>query len=121
MIGVGVDLVEVDELRRALARTPTLVARLFTPGERSYAEASRDPTQRFAARFAAKEAAMKALRVGLGAIDWHDVEVVHEASGAPALRISGRAAALGEAAGASRWLVSLSHTTSTAEAIVIVQ
>ena len=118
MIGLGVDLVDVDRLRTTLARTPTLVERLFTPAERTYAEASRDPTQRYAARFAAKEAAMKALGVGLGAVDWHDVEVVRHDSGAPALRITGRAQALADDRGVQSWLVSLSHTALVAEAVV---
>jgi phosphopantetheine--protein transferase-like protein len=119
VIGLGVDLVDVGRFRRTLARTPTLTARLFTPSERSYAEEARDPTQRYAVRFAAKEAVMKALGVGLGAIDWHDVEVRRAPSGAPSLWVGGRARALADDAGVGRWLVSLTHTVSTAEAVVI--
>ena len=119
MIGLGVDLVDVDRFRRALARTPALTTRIFTPSERSYAETASDPTERYAVRFAAKEAVMKALGVGLGAIDWHDVEVRRASSGAPSLWVAGRAAALAEDAGIRCWLVSLSHTASTAEAVVI--
>jgi holo-[acyl-carrier protein] synthase len=119
--GIGVDLVDVDRMRRSLARTPTLASRLFTPDERAYAERATDPTERFAARFAAKEAVMKALGVGLGAFDWHDVEVVHAASGAPTLRVTGRAAALAADAGVTRWLVTLSHTDRTAEAVVVAE
>lgn len=119
MIGIGVDLVEVDRMRTALARTPALEARLFTEGERAYARAARDPAERFAVRFAAKEAAMKALRVGLGAIDWHDVEVVRSASGAPDLVVSGRALELAADLGVSRWLVTLTHTEVSAEAVVV--
>ncbi len=120
MIGVGVDLVEVGRFRRVLARTPSLVDRLFTADEQAYAQAARDPVERYAVRFAAKEATMKALGVGLGAIDWHDVEVVRDdGSGAPSLRVTGRAASIAEKAGANRWLVSLSHTSSTAGAVVI--
>ena len=119
MIGLGVDLVDVGRLRASLVRTPTLVQRLFTPDERTYAEASRDPAGRYAARFAAKEAAMKALGVGLGAVDWHDVEVVRKRSGAPSLRITGRAEALAEAQGVRSWQVSLSHTAAVAQAVVL--
>lgn len=119
MIGIGVDLVEVDRMRTALARTPTLEARLFTDGERAYAHAARDPAQRFAVRFAAKEAAMKALRVGVGAIDWHDVEVVRSASGAPDLVVTGRAHELACELGVTGWLVTLTHTGSMAEAVVV--
>lgn len=113
------DLVEVDRMRTVLARTPTLVERLFTPGERAYAEAAKDPSQRYAARFAAKEAAMKALGVGLGAVDWHDIEVVRSASGAPELRVTGRAYELAVDAGVRAWKVSLTHTDSMAEAVVV--
>ncbi len=119
MIGLGVDLVDVARFRRTLTRTPGLTARLFTPSERSYAETAQDPAERYAVRFAAKEAVMKALGVGLGGIDWHDVEVHRATSGAPSLRVAGRAAALADDAGVRRWLVSLSHTASTAEAVVI--
>lgn len=119
MIGIGVDLVEVDRLRATLARTPALVDRLFTEGERAYAEAAHDPTERYAVRFAAKEAAMKVLGVGLGAVDWHDIEVVRTDSGAPELRVTGRANELAVDAGIRSWKVSLSHTATMAEAVVV--
>ena len=119
MIGIGVDLVEVDQMRQALARTPTLVERLFTASEQAYASAARDPSERYAVRFAAKEAVMKALGVGLGAVDWHDIEVGRAESGAPFLTLSGRAAALALDAGVSAWKLTLSHTHQTAEAIAV--
>src|SRR5690606_17593680 len=119
VIGIGVDLVEVDRLRTILGRTPTMAERLFTPGERAYAEAANDPTERYAARFAAKEAVMKALGVGLGAVDWYDIEVVRNDQGAPELVITGRARALADAAGVSRWLLTLTHTATMAEAIAV--
>ena len=119
MIGIGVDLVEVDRMRSVLARTPTMIDKLFTPGERAYAQAANDPSERFAARFAAKEAVMKALRVGLGAVDWHDIEVIRSDSGAPELVITGRALELAADLGGSRWLLTLTHTSTTAEAIAV--
>ncbi|MCU1452931.1 MAG: acpS [Acidimicrobiales bacterium] len=119
VIGIGVDLVEVDRMRRALARTPSLAGRLFTTGERAYATAARDPAERYAARFAAKEAVMKALGVGLGAFDWHDVEVVRADSGRPSLHVSGRAAELAADLGVRSWLLTLTHTTTQAEAIAV--
>ena len=120
VIGIGVDLVDVERMRSALARTPTLAARLFSPAERAYAEAAGDPAPRYAARFAAKEAVMKALGVGLGAIDWHDVEVTRDAtSGRPSLRLSGRAAELSRSAGVCSWLLSLTHTASVAQAVAV--
>jgi holo-[acyl-carrier protein] synthase len=119
LIGVGLDAVEIGRFRDALARTPALEQRLFTDEELAYGRASRDPAPRLAARFAAKEAAMKALGVGLGAFAFHNVEVVHEPSGAPTLRVTGRAAELALAKGAATWQVSLSHTDSVALAVVI--
>ena len=121
MKGIGVDLVEVDRMRKTLARTPTLVAKMFTPGEVAYAQTANDPTERFAARFAAKEAVMKALGVGLGAVDWHDIEVVRDDAGAPHLVITGRAQALAADRGITSWLLTLTHTASMAEAIAVAQ
>ena len=119
MIGLGVDLVEVERFRTALARTPTLAAKLFTEGERGYAATARDPAERLAVRFAAKEAVLKVLGVGIGAVDWHDIEVVRTERGAPELRITGRAHELAVDAGIRSWQVSLTHTASMAEAVVV--
>jgi holo-[acyl-carrier protein] synthase len=121
LIGIGVDLVEVDRMRRTLARTPALVERLFTDAERAYCERRRDPTERFAARFAAKEAVMKALGVGLGAVGWHEVEVVRAESGRPSLALTGRAADLAVELGVVRWHLTMSHTTRVAEAIAVAE
>lgn len=119
MIGVGIDLVEVERFRTVLARTPALRERLFTAGERAYADAAKDPTERLAVRFAAKEAVMKALGVGLGAFDWHDVEVQRTGDGAPTLAVAGRAKALADDRGVTAWHLSLTHTESMAQAIAI--
>lgn len=119
MIGIGVDLVDVGRMRAALDRTPTLAGRLFTEAERSYAEQARDPSARYSVRFAAKEAVMKALGVGLGAFDWHDVEVVRSDSGAPSLVVTGRAAAIAAEAGVREWKLTLTHTDDLAEAIAV--
>jgi holo-[acyl-carrier protein] synthase len=114
MAGLGVDAVDVERFRHSLSRTPGLAERLFTPGELAYAEAKRDPAPSLAARFAAKEAVMKALGVGLGAFGFHDVEVVRADSGEPSLVLRGRAAEL--AGGQLR--LSLTHTAITAIAVV---
>lgn len=119
VIGIGVDLVDVARLRRSLERTPGLVARLFTEGERAYAEARADPSERYAVRFAAKEAVMKALGVGLGAVGWHEIEVVRAPSGQPSLALTGRAAALAAEQGVESWLLTLTHTATVAEAIAV--
>jgi len=121
MIGLGIDAVEIDRFRRVLERRPGLAVRLFTDAERAYGDCSADPVPRLAARFAAKEAAMKALGVGLGAFAFHDVEVVKADSGAPSLRVSGAAAVLAGERGVSSFLVSITHTHTTAEAIVVSQ
>lgn len=117
MIGLGTDVVDLERFRAVLERTPNLVPRLFTEGERALASSRRDPIPALAARFAAKEAVMKVLGVGLGAIDWHDVEVVREESGQPRLRITGRAAARADAAGVTGWHLSLSHSDLVAIAV----
>ncbi len=119
--GVGVDAVDVARFRTVLARRPGLARRLFTDGERSYAESGRDPGRRLAARFAAKEAVLKALGVGIGATDFHDVEVVRGADGAPHLWLAGRAAALASARGVRWWHVSLTHTDLVAVASVVAE
>jgi holo-[acyl-carrier protein] synthase len=121
VVGLGADVVEVGRMRLALDRTASLAERLFSDGERAYAFEQHDPAKSLAARFAAKEAVMKALGVGLGDIDFHDVEVVRRDDGAPQLHVRGRARALAAQRGVMRWLVSLSHTESTALAVVIAE
>ena len=116
--GVGVDAVDVGRFRSVLERRPSIGERLFTPGER---RDGRGDAQRLAARFAAKEATMKALGRGLGSMGWHDVEVVREASGAPSLRRTAAAEALAERNGVARWHVSLTHTDSVAMAMVVAE
>ena len=119
VVGVGIDLVDVRRFRESLARTPTMAARMFTEGERAYAESARDPAERYAARFAAKEAVMKALGVGLGAFGFHDVEVVRAGSGRPDLVVRAAAEALAAERGVTAWQVSLTHTATSAGAIVV--
>ena len=119
VVGLGLDAVEVDRYRRVLARTPGIAARTFTDGELAYARLVGDPTQRLAARFAAKEATLKAFGVGLGACRFHDIEVVRAAGGQPALVLRGAALDLAAARGVTRLLLSLTHTDRTAQAIVL--
>lgn len=119
VVGIGIDAVDIDRLRRVLARRHHLGARLFTPGERAYAGAARDPAPRLATRFAAKEAVMKALGVGLGAFGFHEVEVVREGTDAPRLVVRGAAARLSTQRGAARWHLSLTHTDALALAVVV--
>jgi holo-[acyl-carrier protein] synthase len=119
LIGLGLDAVDVERFRRVLQRRPSMAERLFTDGERAYSDSAADPATRLAARFAAKEAVMKALGVGLGAFGFHEVEVVRDAdTGAPSLSLTGKAAALAAEHGVTQWRVSLTHTALVAEAIV---
>jgi holo-[acyl-carrier protein] synthase len=118
-VGVGIDLVEVECLAQALERTPTLEARLFTPGELADVTSGGVRAERLAARFAAKEAALKALGLGLGGAGWHDVEVRTGPGGRPELSVTGRAADRAAEQGVDGWLVSLTHTAALAEAVVI--
>jgi holo-[acyl-carrier protein] synthase len=117
--GLGTDLVEVERFRLALARRVTLSDRLFTAGEQEYAYGQHDPVKSLAARFGAKEAAMKALGAGLGAFRFREVEVVREESGAPSLALHGAAAALAAERGVTAWQLSLTHTDATAMAVVL--
>ena len=120
VVGVGTDLVDLDRFRQAAERTPGILTRYFTESERAYAERRHDPIERYAARFAAKEAVMKALGVGLGACELADIEIVRdEDSGAPDLRLHGTAAALAAERGVIDWRISLTHTDTAAHAIVI--
>jgi holo-[acyl-carrier protein] synthase len=117
MGSVGIDLLEIDRLERALARRPRLEARLFTDAERAYAAGKARPAMHLAARFCAKEAVVKALALEV----WnpHDVEVVRDEGGAPAVRLSGRAAARASELGASV-AISLTHTRGMAGAVAMV-
>ncbi len=114
MTGVGLDLLEVERLERALERRPRLAERLFTGAEREYAATRARPAMHLAARFCAKEAVVKAL--GLGGWAFRDVEVI--ATGrAPEVRLTGKPA---ERAGARTVSISLTHTRTTAGAVAIV-
>ncbi len=121
MIGVGSDLVDIARMRAALARTPGLRERLFRPDEQAYAEQKSDPTERYAARFAAKEAVMKSLGLGLGQVAMFDIEVVRTPSGAPEVLLHGQARAVAEARGVTRFHLSLTHSQTSAHAIVVAE
>jgi holo-[acyl-carrier protein] synthase len=121
MTSVGLDVLEIDRLRTALARHPRLAERLFTDGERADVAERADPVPGLAARFAAKEALMKALGVGIGAVDFAEIEIVRTATGAPELRTRGRAAKLAAERGFDHFLVSLTHSDEVAAAIVLGQ
>lgn len=119
MLGIGIDAVDINRFRRALERTPGFRARVFTSDELESVGSKLDPAPSLAARFAAREATMKALGVGLGAFDLHDVSIVGKASGEPQLHVTGRARDLAATKGIVHWYVSLSHTAQVAVAVVV--
>jgi holo-[acyl-carrier protein] synthase len=117
MHGIGIDVLEIDRLERALERRPRLAARLFTDGERAYAEGRARPGQHLAARFCAKEAVAKAL--GLEAWSPRDVEVV--GGGADVgLRLYGAAATRARELGCEV-AISLTHARQTAAAVAVIR
>lgn len=113
--GVGIDLLEIERLERALERRPRLADRLFTEAERAYASARARPAQHLAARFCAKEAVAKAL--GLEAWSFRDVEVVAGAD-QPEVRLSGAAAERAAALGVDV-VISLTHSRGHAAAVAV--
>jgi holo-[acyl-carrier protein] synthase len=123
ILGVGTDLAEVDRIRESIARFgDRFLNRIYTPGERSYALSKANSAERFAARFAAKEAGMKAIGTGWSqGVTWHDFAVVNEISGRPTLRLSGVARQTADRLGVKRLSVSLTHTKEMAFAVVILE
>ncbi len=116
--GIGIDAVDIDRFRGLLDRRPAIRERLFTASELESLSSRSDQVPSLAARFAAREATMKALGVGLGAFGFHDVAVSSDAGGRPRLVVTGKAAELAEAAGVTGWDVSLTHTDTLAVAVV---
>ncbi len=114
IVGVGVDVVEVARLVRALERTPSLRDRLFTAGEQQVVR-----VESLAARFAAKEAVAKVL--GAPGLPWVDAEVVAADNGRPTLVVHGAVAETAAAQGITRWHVSLSHDGGLATAFVVAE
>ncbi len=115
ILGLGIDIVDCGRIREICEREPAFVRRVFTQTEQDYSMSKSSIYQHLAARFAAKEAAAKALG---GPFSWHDVEVVNSANGKPVLNLYNRAKA---AAQGFTVHVSLSHTDCYATAVVIVE
>lgn len=116
VVGVGVDLVDVARFERALSRTPKLRERLFGSDDEARADLS---PQSLAARFAAKEAALKALGGHLAGFTWHDIQVSGNSGHPPRLILSGAALRRAKETGATSWHLSLSHDKGTAVAVVV--
>lgn len=123
VVGIGVDAVEIERMRRALLRTPTLAARVFTATELRQCRSRGDRLRpaRLAGRFAAKEAVAKAFGTGVVGFGFRDVEVVNDHGGAPAVVLAADAQAVADRCGIARVLVSLSLTGSLAVATAIAE
>jgi holo-[acyl-carrier protein] synthase len=109
--GIGIDVVQISRMREVISRwEERFLSRIFTEGEIAYCRARRDPVPHFAARFAAKEAGLKALGTGLRlGIRWRELEVVRERGQAPTLVLSGRSREIGAARGGDHMLLALTH------------
>lgn len=123
VVGVGVDLVMISRIRRAIDRwQDRFLKRVFTAEELVYARRRRDPAEHLAARFAAKEAALKALGTGLTmGVRWREMEVRRSRGGRPTLALTGRTGSLGAARGVRAWHVSLTHDGDYALAQVVAE
>lgn len=123
IVGIGIDLIEVPRLAEVLQRQgEAFLQRVFTAGERAYCEgAPRHAAARLAARWAAKEALLKALGTGLREVKWQEIEVVRDELGAPALLLHGAAAEVAQRRGVVRTHLSLTHTEGYAAAQVVLE
>jgi len=121
IVSIGVDIVEISRIAERVEEADSRFRqRLFTAGEIAYCENRASKVESYAARFAAKEAAMKALGTGWAeGVGWQDIEVVNDEAGAPSLKLTGRALERFQAIGARRSFLSLSHSKDTAIAQVI--
>jgi len=118
VVTVGVDLIEIDRIRRALERYPTFRERCFTQAEQAYCDSRPNPAQHYAARFAGKEAVGKAIGFGVArAFAWRDVEIAGRPK--PDVRLSGRVADWAERVGAGSLDVSLTHSRELAAAVCV--
>lgn len=119
--GIGIDIVEIDRMNAALKRRKNLMKRLFTESECAYCLAKRNPQLHFAARFAAKEAALKALGTGFRKVKWTDLEICRDKWGAPFLKLNGEADRLAKNMGICHIFISLSfsHQSAVASAIAV--
>ncbi len=123
IVGIGIDVAEVKRVEQAiLRRGQRLLERVFTPAEIAYCERRKNKFERYAARFAAKEAAQKALGTGWsGGVGWHNFEVTNLSNGKPTLKLTGAAARLARRLKVKSITLSLSHTRDLAIAQVILE
>ncbi len=123
IVGTGIDITEVARIAAAIERYgERFLRRVYTPREIEYCRSKRNANERFAARFAAKEAAMKAIGTGLRrGVTWQDVEVAHQPGGRPTIVFTGKAAEFAAQLGVKHVALSLTHTAETAMAQVILE
>jgi holo-[acyl-carrier protein] synthase len=123
IVGLGVDMEEISRLREAIKRHGQLfLDRIFTPAEIAYCKRHRDPVERYAGRFAAKEATMKALGTGWGkGVRWRDIEVTRMTGGRPTIALHGVAREHADRLGARHISLSITHTGNFALAEVILE
>jgi holo-[acyl-carrier protein] synthase len=121
IVGLGLDIAEIDRIEAAITRHGTpILERLYTPAEVAYCESHRNKFERYAGRFAAKEAAMKALGTGWRrGVRWRDIEVIREASGKPSLALKGTAKRIAEGLGVKNISLTITHSGNLALAGVI--
>jgi holo-[acyl-carrier protein] synthase len=113
VLGLGVDICEIGRMERALARHPTMARRVFTAEERAYCDSRARPAESYAGRFAAREAAIKALG-GYRGRRWQDISVSRHPSGAPGIVLAGNARSRADALGVDRLLVTFTHERTNA-------
>ncbi len=116
--GLGVDICEIVRMERALARHPTMSERVFTAEERAYCDGKARPAESYAARFAAREAVIKALG-GYRGKRWQDISVSRHPSGAPSIVLAGNAKVRADALGISRVLITFTHERALAVALAV--
>ena len=123
IVGTGIDIAEVHRIADSIARFgERFLGRVFTEGEQRYCDSKANRVERYAARFAAKEAAMKALGTGWNhGVRWRDVEVCRQPGGRPTIQFHGKAAEFAQKLGAKNVALSLSHTAEQAIAQVILE
>jgi holo-[acyl-carrier protein] synthase len=123
ILGIGVDLCEVERIEAAIARHgERFLTRIYTAEERAYCDSKLNRMERFAGRFAAKEAAMKALGTGWSrGVTWRDFEVARAASGQPVILLHGAAQKIADKFGVRHALVTITHTKSMAMAQVVME
>jgi holo-[acyl-carrier protein] synthase len=118
IVGLGVDICEIERMELALQRHPTMRARVFTPDERAYCDSKARPAESYAGRFAAREAVIKALG-GYRGRRWQDIHVRRAPSGAPEIVLDGNAKRRADALGVGRVLITFTHEKTSAVAFAV--